>query len=90
MKTKSKQKPKKVNRVKVVGEGRFVQRTRKPKSQGKKVKSVLTRVDADFAAYCREKALTKGSITEVTREIFNFIKDKDIISNVIPIVEIAK
>ncbi len=88
MKSKKKA-PKKTSRVKVVGEGRFVQRTRKPKAQGKKIKSVLTRIDAEFAAYCREKALTKGSITEVTRDIYHFIKDKEIPSLTPPTVEIA-
>lgn len=63
--------------VKVVGEGRFVQRTRKPQSQGKKVKSVLTRIDAGFAAYCRKQAKTEGSITEVTRRIYQEIQERE-------------
>lgn len=75
-KSKKEQKRLEKSAVKVVGEGRFVQRTRKPQSQGKKVKSVLIRVDAGFAAYCRKQAREKGSITEVTRLIHQDIQDR--------------
>lgn len=61
---------KKAGGVRVVGEGRFVQRVRKPQAQGKKVKSVMLRVDADFAAMCRKRAETDGSVTEVTRKMY--------------------
>ncbi len=59
------QKPK----VKVVGEGRFVQRARRPTKQGKKIKSQLLRVDAGFADWCRKRAETDGSVTNVTRKL---------------------
>jgi len=61
---------KKKSTVRVVGEGRFVQRVRKPQAQGRKVKSVMLRVDADFAALCRKRAETDGSVTEVTRKLY--------------------
>lgn len=76
-KSKQQQKTLEKSKVRVVGEGRFVQRTRKPKAQGKKTKSVLTRIDADFAAYCRKCARTEGSITEVTRRIYQEIKARE-------------
>jgi len=57
----------------IVGPGRFVQRARRPKQQGKKVKSALIRVDANFAMLCRKRAETEGSITEVTRRLFQLL-----------------
>lgn len=73
---KEQQRLKKVRRVKVVGDGRFVQRTAKPTLQGKKVKSQNLRVDANFAAWCRQQAQAEGngSITEVTRKLYDKIK----------------
>ena len=66
----------KVSTTKIVGEGRFVQRTRKPQKHGKRIKSVLIRVDAEFAAFCRKQARIDGSITEVTRKIYERIKEE--------------
>lgn len=69
---KSKAEQKRLNKtrkVKVVGEGRFVQRAKKPEKQGKTVKSQLLRVDAGFADWCRKQAEKDGSVTKVTREL---------------------
>lgn len=63
----------KQRKTKVVGEGRFVQRAKKPAKQGKHVKSQLLRVDAGFADWCRKKAETDGSVTKVTRELYQRI-----------------
>lgn len=60
-------------KVRVVGPGRFVQRSRKPQKTGKRVKSVMMRVDAQFAALCRKRAETEGSVTEVTRQLFHVL-----------------
>lgn len=68
----SKKKPEKKG-PRIVGPGRFVQRSRKPQQQGKKVKSVLIRVDANFAMLCRKRAETEGSVTEVTRKLFQLL-----------------
>ncbi len=78
----------KTSTAKVVGEGRFVQRTRKPQTHGKKVKSVLVRIDADFAAYCRKRARIEGSITEVTRNIYQKIKDEPVTPPTLPVVSV--
>lgn len=59
----------KARKVKVVGEGRFVQRAKRPGKQGKNVKSQLLRVDAGFADWCRKQAEKDGSVTKVTREL---------------------
>jgi hypothetical protein len=81
---KSKAEQKRLNKtrkVKVVGNGRFVQRAKKPATQGKKTKSQLIRVDADFANWCRRKAEQtddgKGSITEVTRKLYHKIVEAE-------------
>lgn len=60
-------------KVRVVGPGRFVQRSRKPQRIGKKVKSVMLRVDVQFAELCRKRAETEGSITEVTRQLYRVL-----------------
>lgn len=73
---KSKAEQKRLNKqrkVKIIGEGRFVQRSAKPKRQGKNLRSRLIRVDANFADWCRRRAETEGSITEVTRKLFQSI-----------------
>lgn len=78
---KSKAEQKVLNRqrkVKVVGDGRFVQRTKKPQKQGKETKSQLLRVDAGFADFCREKAMTEGSITEVTRKLVHRLRQAEL------------
>lgn len=69
MKKEATPKPK----VRVIGPGRFVQRSRKPQRTGKKVKTVMIRVDAQFAELCRKRAETEGSITEVTRQLFHML-----------------
>ncbi len=77
---KSKTEQKRLNKtrkVKVVGEGRFVQRAKKPVIQGKKTKSQLIRVDHDFANWCRQKAERDGSITEVTRKLYRKIMEAE-------------
>lgn len=51
----------------------FTRRTKRVKRQGKKVKSVMLRVDADFAEMCRKRAETEGSVTEVTRNLFRLL-----------------
>lgn len=61
------------SKVKVIGDGRFVQRAKKPQRQGKTVKSQLLRVDANFADWCRRRALIEGSVTEVTRNLYQRI-----------------
>lgn len=61
------------SKAKVIGEGRFVQRAKKPAKQGKRVKSQLIRVDAGFADWCRKQAETDGSVTEVTRKLYQRI-----------------
>lgn len=50
--------------------GGFARRVKRPKRQGKTVKSVMLRVDADFAEWCRKRAEAEGSVTEVTRKLF--------------------
>ena len=73
---KSKTEQKRLNKtrkVKVVGEGRFVQRAKRPTKQGKRLKSQMIRVDAGFADWCRRKAETEGSVTKVTRRIHQSI-----------------
>ena len=78
-KSKAEQKRLKKNgKVKVVGEGRFVQRTKKPAKQGKTVKSQLLRVDAGFADWCRKQAEQDGSVTEVTRKLYQKIRQAEI------------
>lgn len=74
---KSKAEQKRKSSAKVLGDGRFVQRAKKPKRQGKNVKSQLIRVDANFADWCRRKALTEGSVTEVTRKLYQKILDAE-------------
>src|SRR5690242_16114185 len=64
--------------VKVVGEGRFVQRAKKPAKQGKNVKSQLIRVDGGFADWCRKQAEQDGSVTEVTRKLYTKIKQAEL------------
>jgi hypothetical protein len=68
----------KQRKVKVVGEGRFVQRAKRPAKQGKNVKSQLLRVDGGFADWCRKKAETDGSVTVVTRKLHHQLKQAEL------------
>lgn len=73
---KSKLEQKRLNKqrkVKVIGDGRFVQRAKRPAKQGKAVKSQILRVDANFADWVRKRAETEGSVTEVTRKLYQRI-----------------
>ena len=67
----------KSNKVKLVGDGGFARRVQRPKRQGKKVKSLLIRVDADFADWCRSRAEVEGSMTEVTRKLYQQIRETE-------------
>lgn len=67
-----------MRKVKIVGEGRFVRRTSKPKKQGKSVRSQILRVDADFADYVRTRAEKEGSVTEVTRKIYQMLVSNEL------------
>ena len=55
--------------VKIVGNG-FVQRTAKPKVEGEKKRSQLIRVSADFAGWLRQQAKVHGTVTNVTRRLY--------------------
>lgn len=69
---KSKEEQKRLSKqrkVKVIGDGRFVQRAKRPAKHGKNVKSQILRVDANFADWVRGQAETEGSVTEVTRKL---------------------
>jgi len=73
---KSKAEQKRLNKqrkTKVIGEGRFSRRTAKPETQGTVVKSQLLRVDAGFADWCRKRAEIEGTVTRVTRNLFQRI-----------------
>jgi hypothetical protein len=61
-------KAKKGSKVRIVGNG-FVQRVKKPQVTGKKRKSVMLRVDAEFAAWVREAAKENKSVTAFTRKL---------------------
>lgn len=67
---KSKKDQKKKVTTRII-EGGFVERTRKPATQGENLKSQLIRVDAKFAQWLREEAMKSGqSITDVTRILY--------------------
>jgi hypothetical protein len=55
--------------VKIVGNG-FVQRSAKPKVEGDKKRSQLIRVSADFAGWLRQQAKVHGTVTNVTRRLY--------------------
>lgn len=59
----------KTSRVKIVGEGGFIQRAAKPGITGDKKLSRLVRVDSRFAAWLTRQAKIHGSVTNVTRRL---------------------
>lgn len=67
----------KQRKVKIVGEGRFLRRVARPQKHGVKVKSQNLRVAAEFADWCRRRAETEGSVTEVTRNLYHRIKEAE-------------
>lgn len=71
--SKERKRLEKQSTARIVGEG-FVRRVRKPKQQGKKVKSVMLRVDAGFAEWCRRQAEKDGGVTKVTRRLHEQIR----------------